>query len=71
MPAEGVPVTQLAAQLGHAKNSLTLDVYGQRSHELKLGHDVALVWPRDVPSGALGRMVVQVTHLSCKTRNFR
>jgi integrase len=26
--AEGVPVTQLAAQLGHAKNSLTLDVYG-------------------------------------------
>jgi hypothetical protein len=27
MPAEGVPVTQLAAQLGHAKNSLTLDVY--------------------------------------------
>ena len=46
MSAEGVPVTQLAAQLGHAKNSLTLDVYGQRSHELKLGHDVALVWPR-------------------------
>ena len=35
MSAEGVPVTQLAAQLGHAKNSLTLDVYGQRSHELK------------------------------------
>jgi hypothetical protein len=28
MPAEGVPVTQLAGQLGHAKNSLTLDVYG-------------------------------------------
>jgi len=27
MPAEGVPVPQLAAQLGHAKNSLTLDVY--------------------------------------------
>jgi integrase len=26
--AEGVPVTQLAAQLGHAKTSLTLDVYG-------------------------------------------
>jgi integrase len=26
--AEGVPVTQVAAQLGHAKNSLTLDVYG-------------------------------------------
>jgi integrase len=25
--AEGVPVTQLAAQLGHAKKSLTLDVY--------------------------------------------
>ena len=27
MPAEGVPVTQLAGQLGHAK-SLTLDAYG-------------------------------------------
>jgi integrase len=26
--AEGVPVTQLAAQLGHARNSLTLHVYG-------------------------------------------
>lgn len=26
--AEGVPVTQLAAQLGHARNSLTLDVRG-------------------------------------------
>jgi hypothetical protein len=26
MPAEGVPVSQLAAQLGHATNSLTLDV---------------------------------------------
>jgi integrase len=26
--AEGIPITQLAAQLGHAKNSLTLDVYG-------------------------------------------
>jgi integrase len=25
--AEGVPVTQLAAQLGHSKKSLTLDVY--------------------------------------------
>jgi integrase len=25
--AEGVPVTQLAAQLGHAKKSLTLDTY--------------------------------------------
>jgi integrase len=27
--AEGVPVTQLAAQLGHSKKSLTLDVYSQ------------------------------------------
>jgi hypothetical protein len=35
MCAEGVPVTQPAAELGHAKTSLTLDVYGQRSHELK------------------------------------
>ena len=25
--AEGVPVTTLAAQLGHSKKSLTLDVY--------------------------------------------
>jgi integrase len=25
--AEGVPVTQLAAQLGHPKKSLTLDTY--------------------------------------------
>jgi integrase len=25
--AEGVPVTDLAAQLGHSKKSLTLDVY--------------------------------------------
>lgn len=25
--AEGVPVTQLAAQLGHSKKSLTLDTY--------------------------------------------
>jgi integrase len=25
--AEGVPVTQLAAQLGHSKKSLTFDVY--------------------------------------------
>lgn len=70
MPAEGVPVTQLAAQLGPAKNSLTLDVYGQRSHELKR--------PSRCGPGGLGRperrsrhMVVQVTHLSCKTRNFR
>jgi hypothetical protein len=27
--AEGVPVTTLAAQLGHAKKSMTLDVYAQ------------------------------------------
>jgi hypothetical protein len=26
--AEGVPVTDLAAQLGHARKSLTLDTYG-------------------------------------------
>ena len=26
--AEGVPVTDLAAQLGHARKSLTLDIYG-------------------------------------------
>jgi integrase len=25
--AEGVPVTDLAAQLGHSKNSMTLDTY--------------------------------------------
>jgi hypothetical protein len=25
--ARGVPVTAVAAQLGHSKNSLTLDVY--------------------------------------------
>ena len=25
--AEGVPVTQVAAQLGHSRNSLTLDTY--------------------------------------------
>ena len=33
--AEGVPVTDLAAQLGHAKKSLTLDTY---SHVLLAGH---------------------------------
>lgn len=46
MPAEGVPVTQLAAQLGPAKNSLTLDVYGHVLNELKRRRGVPLVWPR-------------------------
>ncbi len=40
--AEGVPVTQVAAQLGHSRKSLTLDTY---AHVL-VGDEKPLIWAR-------------------------
>jgi hypothetical protein len=50
MVREGVPVTDLAAQLGHARKSMTLDTY---SHVLR----IAAIPANRLPSSALAELL--------------